>query len=183
MILLQTLLFVTSCALFSQEAKCQDYSDEDILETFLDILDPFEQVESKSNNRPQCSSHEDCMEALDSIDVVCDQVNGTSQCLLRKCKTDSNCPKGSWCQSHNKMHYCSAETCSQHLDCLRLRHPSPQIESVQLHNRFLQQFLFRFETSSVHFISHESDISQGPIDDLTSKMIFFFAFFAIIDQF
>ena len=49
---------------------------------------------------------------------------------------------------------------------------------------FFSQFLFRFETSSVHFMSRESDVSQGPIDDLAPlKMIFFFAFFAIFDHF
>ena len=52
-----------------------------------------------------------------------------------------------------------------------------------LHSGFFSQFLFRFETSSVLFMSRKTDILQGPIDDLTSKLIFFFAFFAIIDQF
>ena len=52
----------------------------------------------------------------------------------------------------------------------------PSRELRQVHSGFLPQFLFRFETSSVHFMSRKSDTSQGPIDDLTSKMIFFFAF-------
>jgi hypothetical protein len=52
------------------------------------------------------------------------------------------------------------------------------------HSGFLPRFLFGFETSNVHFMSRESDsISHGPFDDLASKLIFFFAFFAIIDQF
>ena len=33
------------------------------------------------------------------------------------------------------------------------------------------QFLFRFETSSVHFTSRKSDISQETMDDLGSKLI------------
>ena len=36
---------------------------------------------------------------------------------------------------------------------------------------FFPQFLFRFETSSVHFLSRENDVSHGPIDDLTAKLI------------
>ena len=36
---------------------------------------------------------------------------------------------------------------------------------------FLSQFLFRFETSSVLFMSRKTDISHGPIDDLASKLI------------
>ena len=36
---------------------------------------------------------------------------------------------------------------------------------------FFLHFLFRFETSSVHFMSRKSDISQGTIDDLASKLI------------
>ena len=51
------------------------------------------------------------------------------------------------------------------------------------HSGFLPQFLFRFETSSVLFMSRKSDISQGTIDYFASKMISFFAFFALIDQF
>ena len=54
---------------------------------------------------------------------------------------------------------------------------------VPVHGGFLPQFLFRFETSSIYFMSRKTDISQGPNDDLTSKLIFSFAFFAIIDQF
>ena len=38
---------------------------------------------------------------------------------------------------------------------------------------FSPQFLFRFETSSVLFMSRESDISQKTIDDLASKLISF----------
>ena len=44
-------------------------------------------------------------------------------------------------------------------------------DSYTLHSGFLLQFLFRFETSSVHFMSRKSDISQRPIDDLASKLI------------
>ncbi len=32
-------------------------------------------------------------------------------------------------------------------------------------------------------MSRKIDASKGPIDDLASKLILFFAFFAIIDQF
>ena len=42
-----------------------------------------------------------------------------------------------------------------------------------MHSGFLPQFLFRFETSSVHFISRESDISHETIDDLASKLIIY----------
>ena len=34
-----------------------------------------------------------------------------------------------------------------------------------------QPCCFRFETSSVHFMSREIDISHGTIDDLASKVI------------
>ena len=40
-----------------------------------------------------------------------------------------------------------------------------------LHSGFFLQFLFRFETSNVHFMSRKSDISQETIDDLASKLI------------
>ena len=36
---------------------------------------------------------------------------------------------------------------------------------------FFPHFCCRFETSSIHFKSRESDISHGPIDDLASKLI------------
>ena len=39
------------------------------------------------------------------------------------------------------------------------------------HSGVLPQFLFRFETSSVHFMSRKTDTSQEPIDDLASKLI------------
>ena len=44
------------------------------------------------------------------------------------------------------------------------------------------QFLFRFETSNTYDMNRQTDILHGPIDDLASKVIFFFAFSAIIDQ-
>ena len=40
-----------------------------------------------------------------------------------------------------------------------------------MHSGFFQQFLFRFETSSVHFMSRKTDISHGTIDDFASKLI------------
>ena len=52
-----------------------------------------------------------------------------------------------------------------------------------LHSGFLPQFLFRFETSNVHFMSRKTDISQGPIDHLASKKIFLSALFVIFNQF
>ena len=48
---------------------------------------------------------------------------------------------------------------------------------------FLSQILFRVETSSVHLKSRKTDILQETINDLASKLIFFYAIFAIIDQF
>ena len=51
---------------------------------------------------------------------------------------------------------------------------------LTVHSGFLPQFLFRVETSHVHCMSHEIDISQGPIEDLASKAIFLIA---IYDQF
>ena len=35
----------------------------------------------------------------------------------------------------------------------------------------ISQILFRIETSSVHFMSRKTDVSQRPIDDLASKLI------------
>ena len=52
-----------------------------------------------------------------------------------------------------------------------------------MHIGIFLHFLFRLKTSSVHSKSRKSDISHGTIDDLASKLIFFFAFFAIIDLF
>ena len=53
------------------------------------------------------------------------------------------------------------------------------LDISSLHSGF---FLFRFETSKVHFMSRKTDVSPFKIYDLASKGIFFFAFFAIIDQ-
>ena len=44
-------------------------------------------------------------------------------------------------------------------------------DHTALHSGFLPQYLFRFETSSVHFMSRETDISNVTIDDFTSKLI------------
>ena len=43
------------------------------------------------------------------------------------------------------------------------------------HSGFFPQFLFRFETLNIHFMSRKSDISQEPSDDLASKLINYFA--------
>ena len=48
---------------------------------------------------------------------------------------------------------------------------------------FCHKFCFRFKTTNVNLKSRKSDISLRPIDDSASKLIFFFVFFAIIDQF
>ena len=45
------------------------------------------------------------------------------------------------------------------------------VPCIKVHSGFFPQFLFRFETSIVHFMSRESDISQETIDDLASKRI------------
>ena len=46
-----------------------------------------------------------------------------------------------------------------------------RVKVIKLKCEFFPYFLFRFETSSVHFMSRKTDISHGPIDDLASKLI------------
>ena len=39
------------------------------------------------------------------------------------------------------------------------------------HSGFFPYLLFHFETSNVHYMSRKTDILQGTIDDLASKLI------------
>ena len=73
--------------------------------------------------------------------------------------------------------------------------PNHQLANAKYHfcDSFNERLMFRsqtkivekslFETANVNFLSRKVNISQEPIDDLASKKIFFFAFFAILDQF